>query len=407
MIEATTSTRIPSATQESLSEPDTGQSRPAGQEAAPTLDFGQILSDQGEGALLPDQMPAAQEVALPEVEQEGGTELPQVADLAALMPVDDPGAGDPAAETAKGDAESVMLSEKDVTEQAVLTGDADPIGTAGAGAGPVVMPPWSLPATLEVVRSNATSEAPSPLPHLPEGAASGKGRATFAAPVPGGEHVVTAGPGPFQRPVTPEEKAQLPRLQVGTITHPEGDGDRPFIGDNRGDSFASSLGRATVEGGGTSRPVTAPLPAIGLPPGGDQWSSELGDRVLLMVGRSIQNASLRVTPPQLGQIDIHLSLQNDQAQVTFHAHHALVRDALEAAVPRLREMFSENNLQLVNVDVGQRGGSDPHAAAGGFAGQGGQAEGRGPVAAGGGGLEEHPVAPVISYRGDGLLDDFA
>ena len=43
--------------------------------------------------------------------------------------------------------------------------------------------------------------------------------------------------------------------------------------------------------------------------------------------------------------------------MTFTAQHAAVREALEASIPRLREMFQEHNLQLANVDVGQRGNS--------------------------------------------------
>jgi flagellar hook-length control protein FliK len=73
-----------------------------------------------------------------------------------------------------------------------------------------------------------------------------------------------------------------------------------------------------------------------------------------MVGQNIQQAEIKLNPPHLGPLEIKVSLQNDQTSVTFVATQAPTRDALEASIPRLREMFGEINLNLANVDVGQQ-----------------------------------------------------
>jgi len=99
---------------------------------------------------------------------------------------------------------------------------------------------------------------------------------------------------------------------------------------------------------------TNPLP-VDVHPGEKGWNNAIGERILWMVGRQLQSAEIQITPPQLGPINIRISIQNDQANVSFVAQHGAVRDALEVAIPRLREMLGENNLQLVNVDVNQRG----------------------------------------------------
>ena len=156
--------------------------------------------------------------------------------------------------------------------------------------------------------------------------------------------------------------------------------------------------------GGMTAAQASP-PPLEVPPGEKGWDQSMGERILWMVGRQVQGAELKITPPQLGPIDIRVSIQHDQASVSFAAQHAVVREALEAAVPRLREMLGENNLQLVNVDINQRDGGGQQAASDlphrSSSGGGGNA---GPYGAD----EEPPVAEAVRfYRSDGLVDDFA
>ncbi len=95
------------------------------------------------------------------------------------------------------------------------------------------------------------------------------------------------------------------------------------------------------------------------------WDAALADRVSWMVQGEQQFARLRLNPPNLGPLDVRISVQQDQTSVTFIAQHAAVREALEAALPRLREMFDQQSLQLVRADV-----SDPGTRQGGQTGAG-------------------------------------
>ena len=83
------------------------------------------------------------------------------------------------------------------------------------------------------------------------------------------------------------------------------------------------------------------------------WDQALGNSMIWMVGRQIQTAQLQLNPPHLGPIEVRVAVRNDQTTLTFVSAHSQVRDALQAAIPGLREMFSNNGLNLVNVDISQ------------------------------------------------------
>lgn len=90
--------------------------------------------------------------------------------------------------------------------------------------------------------------------------------------------------------------------------------------------------------------------------GGKGWSGAITDRISWMVQGEQQFAKLQLNPPHLGPLEVRVSVQQDQASVSFLAQHAAVREAIEAALPRLREMFDQQSMELVRADV-----SDPGA----------------------------------------------
>jgi flagellar hook-length control protein FliK len=85
--------------------------------------------------------------------------------------------------------------------------------------------------------------------------------------------------------------------------------------------------------------------------GTDAWENQVGQKVVYMVGSEEQTASLTLNPPDLGPLQVVLSVSNDQASVTFSANQEEVRQALENALPRLREMMSESGIALGNATV--------------------------------------------------------
>jgi hypothetical protein len=145
--------------------------------------------------------------------------------------------------------------------------------------------------------------------------------------------------------------------------------------------------------------VTLPL---NLPVGQPGWDQGLGERVQWMVNKNIQQAEIKLTPPNLGPLEIKISVQHDQTHVTFLAAQAPTREALEASIPRLREMFGEINLNLANVNVGQQqaGGSEQ----GGATHSPGYSGGEGVVSTS---VQLSTERSGLSLSGRGLLDTYA
>jgi len=146
-------------------------------------------------------------------------------------------------------------------------------------------------------------------------------------------------------------------------------------------------------------------PAIAPPMGEQGWGEAMGERIMWMMGKGIQGASIRINPPHLGPIQVQLSVQNDQASVNMVAQHGVVKEALEAALPRLREMLAESNMQLVNVDVSHRENAQHGDRSELF-----QQHQNGPAEQFL--TEQHDAAPAEEevttyYTSSGLLDDYA
>ena len=85
------------------------------------------------------------------------------------------------------------------------------------------------------------------------------------------------------------------------------------------------------------------------------WDQGFAQRVHWLIGQQIQSAELQLDPPELGPIGVRIALDHDRASVTFVTQHGVVRDAVEASLPRLREMLNNEGITLADVSVEQRG----------------------------------------------------
>jgi len=89
--------------------------------------------------------------------------------------------------------------------------------------------------------------------------------------------------------------------------------------------------------------------------GTGSWDNALGQRVLWMVSHQHQIAELNLNPPDLGPLQVVLSVNSDQASAAFVSQNPEVRQALEAALPRLKEMMAESGINLGNATVSDQG----------------------------------------------------
>jgi flagellar hook-length control protein FliK len=81
------------------------------------------------------------------------------------------------------------------------------------------------------------------------------------------------------------------------------------------------------------------------------WDQALGQKVVWMVAGGQQNASLTLNPPDLGPMQVVLNVTNSHATVTFSAAQPEVRQALETAMPKLREMLGDAGIQLGQASI--------------------------------------------------------
>lgn len=81
------------------------------------------------------------------------------------------------------------------------------------------------------------------------------------------------------------------------------------------------------------------------------WGQALGEKIVWMAAGAQQTASLTLNPPNLGPLQVVLNISNEQATASFYSAQPEVRQALEAAFPRLREMMNEAGIQLGQASV--------------------------------------------------------
>lgn len=85
--------------------------------------------------------------------------------------------------------------------------------------------------------------------------------------------------------------------------------------------------------------------------GQNTWGESVSQRVSLMAGQKISTASIALDPPELGAMTVKVSVDGDQASVSFLSAHAQVREVLEHTFPRLQDLLNQQGLQLVDARV--------------------------------------------------------
>jgi flagellar hook-length control protein FliK len=94
-----------------------------------------------------------------------------------------------------------------------------------------------------------------------------------------------------------------------------------------------------------------PQLAVGMPFQQAQWGEAVAERVMWMSSQGLQEAEIHLNPTDLGPMQVKVSVVADQAHVSFVVSNASVREALDQSAIRLREMFNNEGLNLVDVDV--------------------------------------------------------
>ena len=139
-------------------------------------------------------------------------------------------------------------------------------------------------------------------------------------------------------------------------------------GEWRGDGMAGLNG--TAPGNGAAAAQASPTQgSLAAPLASPAWPGQLGQQLVMLGQRGgEQRVELHLNPAELGPLTISLKMSEQGAQAQFLSAHAPVRQAVEQAIPQLREALAEQGISLGETSVGehrQQGQSERQALAGG------------------------------------------
>ncbi|WP_226564842.1 flagellar hook-length control protein FliK [Shewanella chilikensis] len=86
-----------------------------------------------------------------------------------------------------------------------------------------------------------------------------------------------------------------------------------------------------------------------------RFAPVMRQQLITMVSNGVQQAEIRLDPPELGAMMVRVQVHGDQTQVQFHVTQPQTRDMLEQAMPRLREMLQEQGMNLADSHISQGG----------------------------------------------------
>lgn len=205
------------------------------------------------------------------------------------------------------------------------------------------------------------------------------------------------------------DSLELPELQLEALTGKSLEALKEGTANNGPENFVSKLNALTQAMNQQVTQARAPLLAgqpVAMQQGG--WSEAVVDRVMVMSSQNLKSAEIQLDPAELGRLEVRISVNQDQSQVTFASPHAGVREALDSQMHRLRELFAQQGMNQPDVNV-----SDQSLNRGwqGQGGDGGNSRGRSSSELLGGDEELHSSAvesartPSVSARG--LVDYYA
>ncbi len=157
------------------------------------------------------------------------------------------------------------------------------------------------------------------------------------------------------------------RTAISAIAAAAGGNDK-HAQDSAGGTAAVTAAAAAVDGAGSSALLGSASPAadaggaaqakIDAPLTSPEFTQAIAGRVSYLVDNNLNGATLQVTPPQLGPIELRVTLEAGHAQVSMSAHNPATLDALQAGAPKLRELLAAQGFGQVSVDVSQRSFQD-------------------------------------------------
>ncbi|MCF4995145.1 flagellar hook-length control protein FliK [Pseudomonas syringae] len=359
--------------------------------------FSQVFADQGrkkpvalaDNAVKPARDKVADNSGKKDIDKDqSAAAAPTVADSGKALPADKPAAAD----DKTADDEAPDASQTPVADAAPADPALDP------ALGEVVAPVVTAPGVETPVVSAPTKEAEASLVAVLPGAATDAAKAPVDSAFDPEADPLDALPavrmameqsGHISASSQAQSKASPAQTQAdGELTSAQNfaagmasmldvqadkdstseGGDKAFSGllddglkdlksassDTRVDDFANRLAALTQ----AATPKTANAVPVNQPIVMNQsgWTEEVVNRVMYLSSANLKAADIQLQPAELGRLDIRVNMVPDQqTQVTFMSAHPSVREALDGQMHRLREMFTQQGMGQVDVNVADQG----------------------------------------------------
>lgn len=299
-------------------------------------------------AWLNQRLPAS---AAPEQDADLDAAMQELADMLQSMPMAD-STSLPVEKSASENAETTIdlpivaqqtltaIPPQPITQAPVQTDGEQTVETPEETGMPLPAPTFTPALRSPIAPANATAQPSSRLGEL-----DGEFERGFAAMLAGNESDNATSINKGILDISRDDLAQA-NVETDSLKTSSEELNRSVVGDVA--RMNQSLrGRATSDATAISRPLNDPA-----------WNKELGEKLIWMHKQAVPSAELRLNPEHLGPISIRVDVQGDQANIAFTTHHLAVKEAIEAALPKLREMLQGQQLNLADVNVSQQN-SDP------------------------------------------------
>ncbi|WP_048995509.1 flagellar hook-length control protein FliK, partial [Burkholderia multivorans] len=129
---------------------------------------------------------------------------------------------------------------------------------------------------------------------------------------------------------------------------------------NAAATLAAAAATAAAHANLPTPPASAAIAAanahvLAPPVGTADWTDALSQKVVFLSNAHQQSAELTLNPPDLGPLQVVLRVADNHAHALFVSQHAQVRDAVEAALPKLRDAMEAGGLGLGSATVSDGG----------------------------------------------------
>lgn len=128
--------------------------------------------------------------------------------------------------------------------------------------------------------------------------------------------------------------------------------------DSKESTLAQQISAASGQQGvSTSTPTRAEIQAMQQAPlqlTKELANEQVAEKVQMMMSKNLKNLDIRLDPPELGRMQIRMTMNNDVANVHFTVSNPQAREIIEQTIPRLREMLAQQGMQLSDSSVQQQ-----------------------------------------------------